>query len=91
MRADNGISVPGRFIESVPYTALLENLSKIAAVASIVGEAPDAFQREDLLNFVVQISELATEGVVLAGSTQEEAAAVFQRVLGGLSFGSAEH
>ncbi|MBG7615016.1 hypothetical protein IWC96_06935 [Brevundimonas sp. BAL450] len=84
-------TLPGRTIESAPYTGLLERLNQIAAVSGIVVESPDSFGREDLLNMVAQIGELATEAVVFSGATQEEAEASFRIAIGGLTFGKAEH
>lgn len=83
-------TLPGRHIEDVPYTGLLERLNRIAAVAHVVSEAPDDFDREDLLNMIVQLGEVATEAVVFAGATQSEAVESFKGVMAGLSFGRAD-
>lgn len=86
----NPEDLPGRHIEGAPYTGLIENLNRIAAVSHIVSEAPDDFTREDLLNMVVQLGEAATEAVVFAGASQIEAVESFKRVMAGISFGAAD-
>lgn len=80
----------GRAIETVPYTGLIERLSQITAVAHVVAEAPAEFDTGTLLNIVVQIGELATEAVVFAGATHEEAMDTFQDVIASVSFGPAD-
>lgn len=87
MSTDN---LPGRRIDGVPYTALIENLNRIAAGSHIVSESPDSFSRDDLLNMVVQFGEAATEAVVFSGASQSEAVESFKRVIAGISFGAAD-
>lgn len=82
--------LPGREIESAPYTGLIERLSQISAVAHVVGETADEFDAGSLANMIVQIGELATEAVVFAGATQDEAMDAFRQVLASVSFGPAD-
>lgn len=82
--------LPGRAIESVPYTGLIERLSQISAAATIVSEAPSEFDEATLANLIVQIGELATEAVVFAGATQDEALDAFRQVVSSVSFGPAD-
>lgn len=82
--------LPGRAIESAPYTGLIERLSQISAVAHVVAETPGEFDAGSLANMIVQIGELATEAVVFAGATQDEALDAFREVIASVSFGPAD-
>ena len=77
--------LPGRTIEDVAFTGLLERLNQIAAVAAVVSEEPHGFERDDLLNMILQVGDLALEGVAFSGATQAEAAASFRDVMDGLT------
>lgn len=82
--------LPGRTIDAVPYTGLIERLSQISAVAAIVSEAPSDFTAGDLANMIVQVGELATEAVVFAGASEAEATNAFREVLSSVTFGKAD-
>ena len=77
-------------IEAAPYTLLLENLSRIAAVAHYVSETAEAFEVTDLLNLLDQVGDLAAEAVILAGATHEEQMAMFEEVVGAMRVGPSD-
>lgn len=79
--------LPGRRIEDIPYTGLIERLSQISAIAHLTEEMDEHLERTDLLNFIAQIGELVSQAVVFAGATQEEAMTSFKTVLNGTSLG----
>ena len=90
MENEHGRSLRGRTIEDGPYTALIDNMNRIAAVAHFVAESPEGFAKGDLLNMIEQMGALAAEAVTFAGATREEAADSLRAVIGGASFASAD-
>lgn len=79
--------LPGRMIDDVPYTGLIERLSQIRAIVRVTDETAIDLDKADLLNFIAQIGEIAVEAVAFAGATHEEALGSFNLVLSGASLG----
>ena len=79
--------LPGRMIEDVPYTGLIERLSRISVIARVTDETAIDLEKADLLNFIAQIGEIAIEAKAFAGATHAEAMASFNLVLSGASTG----
>lgn len=75
----------GRKIEDVPYTGLIESLSKITLICQAAGAAKDDFNKDDLMNFLSQIAVIGAEAVAFAGATREEVSKVTQYLLSGVT------
>ena len=80
-------SLKGRKIEDVPYSGLIESLSKITLICHTAGEAKDDLTKDDLMNFISQIAVIGTEAMAFAGATREEVNQVTQYLLSGMSVG----
>ncbi|MEP9372565.1 hypothetical protein [Mesorhizobium sp. KR1-2] len=80
-------NLSGRTIEDVPYSGLIESLSKITLICHTAGEARNDLTKDDLMNFISQIAVIGTEAMVFAGVTREEINQVTQYLLSGMSVG----
>nr|WMC97925.1 hypothetical protein RAR13_04210 [Aminobacter aminovorans] len=49
-----------RKIEDVPYSGLIESLSKITLICHTAGEAKDDLTKDDFMNFISQIAVIGT-------------------------------
>ena len=80
-------NLKGRMIEDVPYSGLIESLSKITLICHTAGEAKDHLTKEDLMRLISQIAVIGTEAVAFAGATREEVNQATQYLLSGMSVG----
>jgi len=76
-----------RPIRPVPYSGVVESLSKIALICHAAGEVKDDLTKDDLMNFLAQIAEIGAEALARSGATREEIAYVTQHLRQGMVLG----
>jgi hypothetical protein len=77
--------LPGRHIEDVPYTGLVERLLQIMLVCTTAGEAMDHLSKDDLMAFIAKVAELAGEGLVFSCVKDDEAARINKYLIEGMT------
>lgn len=67
------LEFPGRTIEDVPFTGLLESLTIIGLTAAVGIEAEAHLSKEDLVGILKQIQTEQAKAIAFSGASADEA------------------
>jgi hypothetical protein len=79
--------LPGRHIDDVPYTGLIERLMQINLVCVTAVEMKGELSSEDLTGFLSQISGMVSDAVDFSGASESEVDEVSKWLIEGMSIG----
>lgn len=79
------VDLPGRAIDDVPFTGLVESLTIINLIGATAVETGEHLTKEDLLSFVTQMRDEAVKAIVFSGATRAEARKMSEHLLSGMS------
>jgi|AntRauTorcE11898_2_1112593.scaffolds.fasta_scaffold51262_2 hypothetical protein len=77
--------LPGRQIEGVPYTGLVERILQTLIICESVFQAQDYLTTDDIVGLVHQIQTLQGDALIFTGVESEEAKAINSYLLKGAS------
>lgn len=75
------LEFPGRMIETVPFTGLMESLTAIGLLAAVGTEAREHFTKDDLINLLHQIHSESTKAVAFTGASADEVKAINRHMM----------
>ncbi len=79
--------LPGRHLEDVAFTGLVERLTMIGLVCGVATETSERLSKDDLLAMIDQIRSCTVQGLALTGATPDEAKVTRRNLVAGMSEG----
>jgi hypothetical protein len=77
------LEFPGRTIDSLMFTALVESLTRVALVTRLIIEESEGFSKADLVDLIQQVNEETNKAMACAGTTLEESKAMNENLAKG--------
>jgi hypothetical protein len=79
--------LPGRIIDDVAFTGLVERLIMISLVSGVATEDSDRISKDDLLSMIDRIRSCSVQGLEFTGVTDDEVKATRRNLVAGTSRG----
>ena len=75
------LQLPGRFIEDIPYSGLVERLLQASLACTVAGEAKDDLSNDDMLSIIATIASCIADGLAFSCATDAELLSANQHVM----------